>query len=112
MYKELIQMGELVDRSLGDRVFTIGFTAYQGRAGACFRSPFELTEPPEGTLESLMEAAGLENAVVPLRSTSADAGWLSEPLYARPLGYRWMLAQWPKHFDAIVFNRTMTPSTR
>lgn len=111
MYAEMIQMGELVDRSLGDQVFTVGFTAYDGRAGAYFRTKHPLNPPPEGTLESLMAAAELENALVPLKAT-ADAAWLDDQLHARPLGYRWMRASWPKHFDAIIFNRTMKPSTR
>lgn len=30
---------------------------------------------------------------------------------ARPLGYAWMRANWYRHFDAMVFNKTMSPST-
>jgi erythromycin esterase len=111
-YKSTIQMGELVDRSLGTDVFTIGFTANEGRAGVYFRPQSEIEPATEGTLESLFSAADLQNALVPMHKVSGDAAWLNQMLFARPLGYQWMKAQWPKHFDAMIFNRKMSPSTR
>ncbi|MCG8649006.1 MAG: erythromycin esterase family protein [Pirellulales bacterium] len=111
-YDEMIQMGERVHRALGGRVFTIGFTAERGRAGAYFRRAFEVSPAPPGTLESIFAAAGLENGLVPLRNSGPDAKWLEEKHHCRPLGYQWTQARWPDHFDAIIFNRVMTPSTR
>ena len=56
-YSDMIQMGHRVHEAFGDEVYTIGFTAFDGKAGAFFRSPFEIGEAPEGTLESLCQAA-------------------------------------------------------
>ncbi len=110
-YRDIVPMGHAVNSRLGDKVFTVGFTAMEGQAGPWFRQSRGIAPAPEGTLESLCAAAGLENGFVPLRVDGEDAGWLQTPLYARPLGYSWMKAVWPLHFDAIIFNRTMEPST-
>jgi hypothetical protein len=84
----------------------------EGKAGAWFRSSFDLLQAPDATLESSCAEAGLENGLVPFRIGGCDVEWLQTPIYARPLGYSWMKPVWPNHFDAIVFNKTMQPSTR
>ena len=111
-YSEMIQMGHRVHEALGDEVYTIGFTAYEGKAGAYFRPGFDVETATEGTLESLCMAAGLEHGFVPFRGTKDSAPWLHEELHSRPMGYSWMRAKWPNHFDAMIFNKTMKPSTR
>jgi erythromycin esterase-like protein len=83
----------------------------KGRAGAWFRQPSTISEAPEGTLESLIVAAGIENGLIPLRVDGKDAEWLRTPIYSRPLGYSWMKAAWPNHFDAMIFNSKMDPSS-
>lgn len=110
-YSNMVQMGQRVHQSLGQRVYTIGFTAHQGRAGSCFGQSWSLDPSPGGTFESICSEAGLENALIPL-NTDTSPNWLNEKRLARPLGYTWMKARWGQHFDAIVFNKTMTPSTR
>jgi erythromycin esterase len=111
-YSNVKQMGQRVHEALGDDVFTVGFTTFGGKAGTWFRSSFGLSNAPDGTIESLASAASLENALIPLRAIEdPDGAWLNEMNYSRPLGYCWMEARWPKHFDAMIFNRTMQPST-
>ena len=110
-YSEMIQMGHRVHEELGDEVYTIGFTAYEGRAGAYHLNKYNIGEAPEGTFESLCKAAELENGFVPFRGTKESAPWLHEFRFARPMGYSWMNARWPNHFDAMIFNRKMRPST-
>ena len=58
-----------------------------------------------------MAEAGLDNAFLGLRNLDEDGSWLRQKLAARPLGHHYMRAGWPNHFDAIIFNRQMTPST-
>lgn len=110
-YSDMIQMGHRVYEALGDEVYTIGFTAFEGTAGAYFRRHNDIGKAPEGTLESLCEEAGLNHALIPFRGTRDSAPWLHDKLYSRPMGYSWMKASWPNHFDAMVFNRKMNPST-
>jgi erythromycin esterase len=108
-YTNVVPMGHLVDQLFGESVFTVGFTTAGGQAGAWFRPPFDLDSPPEGTLEDLCLRAGHEHAFVPLKpsSTLAIPQWLSEKNHARPLGYTWMKAIWPRHFDALIFQKEM-----
>jgi len=111
-YSKMIQMGHLVHEALGDDVYTVGFTAFEGRAGSWNFGSRSLPTAIDGTFESICNEAGLENGLVPLDSKDEDAKWLKEKLVARPLGYTWMKASWGNHFDAMIFNKTMTPSTR
>ena len=110
-YSTIIPMGHVVAQKLGDNVFTVGFTAGGGQAGAWFRPPFDIASPPAGTLEDLCLRADLETAVLPLRDDSPEAKWLSETFYSRPLGYSWMRARWGRHFDAMIFQKNMVPAT-
>jgi erythromycin esterase len=109
-YKGTIPMGQFVHESLGRDCFTIGFTSYEGKAGTWFRQPWSLQKAPTGTFESTCQEAGLINAIVPLRDLPDDS-WLHQKVLSRPLGYSWMEARWPRHFDAMIFQKTMTPST-
>ena len=107
-YKNMTQMGHVAHASIkSKKLFTVGFTAYEGRAGTFFRPSFEIAKAPKGTFEDVCFQADLENAFVPL-----TAKWLDQEQFMRPLGYSWMKSKWSKNFDAMVFNRTMTPSTR
>jgi hypothetical protein len=54
-------------------------------------------------------AAGIENGILSLRGAPPNA--VEQPLVALPMGYETQRASWPRVFDAIVFIRTMTPST-
>lgn len=111
-YTNVVPMGHLVDQHFGDSVYTVGFTAASGQAGAWFRPPFDLDSPPQGTLEDLCLRAGLEQAFIPLKQTSPHniPQWLTKKIFARPLGYSWMMASWARHFDALIFQKEMEPA--
>ena len=111
-YKNMVQMGHAVHKSIGEKVFTVGFTAYDGIAGAYFRPRFQIGEAPGGTLEDILAKAEIENGWLSLNADDAGGAWLKKKMFSRPLGYGWMKANWGEHFDAMVFNRTMKPSTR
>jgi len=80
--------------------------------GAYFRPKFAFGKAPDGTLEGICNSAELTHAIVPLRGLEGGGEWLNDKQYSRPLGYKWMKARWPRHFDAMCFNRTMQPSVR
>ena len=106
-YSKMTQMGTLVHQNMKQKIFTVGFTAHQGRAGTFFRPSWNIGKAPAGTLEDIFFEAGLKNAIIPL-----TADWLQEKQFCRPLGYSWMRSDWSRNFDAIIFNQKMTPSTR
>ncbi len=113
-YSQITQMGHEAHKRLASKLYTIGFTAYDGKAGTYFRPSWNIDKAVGGTLEDVCFQAQLENALVPLtdNNKNAAAEWLGKELYSRPLGYSWMRSVWPNKFDAMIFNRTMTPSTR
>ena len=111
-YKSTIPMGQHVHDALGDKVFTVGFTALKGKAGPWMRQPFEIETAPTGTLEDIFARANIENGWLSLNADDQAADGLAQKVYSRPLGYVWMKAFWGRHFDAMVFNRAMEPSRR
>lgn len=112
IYATFSPMGEVAHRILKDQMYSLGFTAAQGKAGSAFGQPRDLAKPSPGSLEDLMERAGLENALVDFRNPPPGGAWLREPLISRPLGYTEMKGNWSEILDGMMFIRTMTPSTR
>jgi len=109
-YEGLRSAGHVAAETLGEEVYVIACTAGGGRAGIAWTEPWDVPPAPEGSFEQLCEAAGLENAIVPLRGAADDAP-VREAMWARPLGNAPMRGIWPRHVDAFVYQRTMTPST-
>jgi erythromycin esterase len=111
-YTKAKTMGHRVWEALGNDVYNLGFTAFQGEA-APWRadSAQTLPVPIEGSLEDLLARAGLQDAVVDFRGAGPALSWLSKPLIARPLGYAEMEADWTSILDGIFFNRVMERST-
>jgi len=112
-YSKTMTMGHRVWEALGNQVYNLGFTAFQGEA-APWRadSAQTLPVPTEGSLEDLMARAGLQNAIVDFRNAGPALSWLAQPMIARPLGYAEMEADWTSILDGIFFNRVMERSTR
>lgn len=111
-YETFVAMGEVAHRTLGRQMYSLGFTAATGQAGSVFRKPRALAKPSPGSLEDLMERAGLEIALVDFRNPPEGGHWLHEPLISRPLGYTEMKGSWSEVLDGMMFIREMTPSTR
>jgi erythromycin esterase len=103
-------MGEFVSAELGDAYSSVGFLAYEG-AYRVVTDPrtYTLERAAPDSLEGMFVAAGIENGILGLRG--APFGPFERPLVARPMGYETRRASWPAVFDAVVFIRTMTPST-
>lgn len=111
-YTGAINMGHRVWEALGDDVYNLGFTAYEGEYAAWRAdSVWAVAVPTEGSLEDLMARAGLQDAIVDFRGAGPALSWLSQPMIARPLGYTEMEADWTAVLDGMFFNRVMTRST-
>lgn len=113
-YEGIVTMGHPVYERLQDEVYSIGFTAYQGKAGNVFsKAPYDIPQAPENSLEELCHRCGHEMLFIDFKGTIKDAGhWLNKKMKARPLGHSVMDAVWPLHLDAMIFTDTVTPSTR
>jgi len=112
-YTNAITMGHQVWEALGDDVYNLGFTAFEGEAAAWMVDSAQLLSvPSEGSLEDLMARAGLQDAIVDFRGAGPALSWLSEPMVSRPLGYAEMEADWPSILAGLFFHRVMERSTR
>lgn len=106
-------MGHELQSLLNQReCLTVGFTSFTGNASPWFQPSRPLPPLPVGSFEEILEATGKEQLLLSLRQSGDDAQWLSEKRLARPIGYGPLMADWTQVFDALVFIRTMNPSTR
>lgn len=105
-YAKMTNMGQVAYKGLGPDLYTVGFTAYGGKAGNPFSQASQLGPPPNGSLEDLFHRTGAAYAFVDFRNMPSTH-WLRKPMLARPLGYSTMNAVWPNVFDGMVFTDTM-----
>jgi len=110
-YANTTTMGHLVWQAFGGAVYNVGFTAYEGQVGMVGSEPQELSPPSPDSLEGLWGETRHDNAFLDLRRIPTGGDWLRMPLVSQPLGYGPMLADWSQVLDAMVFTRTMRPST-
>lgn len=98
-YKKQPMMGGYIKNKFQEKVYTIGFTAYQGEYGLHRKGKIKI--PKEGTLEFLLGQSGYDNALLPLNNLNLD-GYKS-----RPLGNFYMKNDIDEVMDAVIFNRYM-----
>lgn len=111
-YKDTATMGKVAHERLGDRLYTIGFTAGRGEAGNVWaKSGWDISGPRWRSIESRL--AGLDHPFlfVEFRSLPQEHSWRGEQ-WMRPLGYAWQQAVWPEQMDAVIYIDRMFPSTR
>ncbi|MEM9919398.1 MAG: erythromycin esterase family protein [Bacteroidota bacterium] len=100
-YKKQPMMGHYVKEKYGQRVYTIGFVAYQGVYGYTYRR--KIKPPKEDTLEYLLGQTSMDNAFLPLTDLKIS------PLRSRPLGNMYMKNDITRVMDGVIFNRKMVP---
>jgi erythromycin esterase len=111
----MIPMGHHISEAFPGDVYTIGFLAAEGEMGMARRGTSVPRSPvasaDSASLDGLWRDSGQSLGFLDLRSVPKGGEWLNASLSARPLGYVAMTTTWPRHLDAFVFTRTMTPST-
>jgi erythromycin esterase len=111
-YEGIVTMGQVAGAVLGNAVYTIAFTSADGAAGRVTSDqPTPLAPPHRGSLEDMLTATGRRFLFLSLRGLP-DAHWLRSPIAANPLGNSPVATDWARQFDALVFIRTMFPSTK
>ena len=110
-YEGIVTMGQVAHAVLGNAVYTIGFTSADGVAGRTGDQPTPLAPPDRGSLEDMLTATGRRFLFLNLRGLP-DAHWLRSPIAANPLGNSPVTTDWTRQFDALMFIRTMFPSTK
>jgi len=111
-YDGVVNCGTIAKNELGDAMYTIGFTAADGKSGNVWgKTIHDLKQPSPDSLEGLYVRAGKPFLFTDFRSLPDDH-WLRKPMVSRPLGYAELTAEWPRQVDAMFYIRTMFPSTR
>lgn len=108
-YTGYVPMGDWINRVMGADVYTIGFTAFEGKAGIGRSWDIGMAAP--GSIESLIHSTQEEYALLDFRHLGPAGSWLTEPLSCRPLGYQANTTDWPATMDGLFYIREMTPST-
>ena len=98
-YKKQPMMGEYIKKRFKEKVYTIGFTAFQGDYGLWRRRKIKASK--KGTLEFLLGQSEHDNFLLPLNGLNLD-GYKS-----RPLGNYYMKNNIHEVMDAVIFNRKM-----
>jgi erythromycin esterase-like protein len=111
-YRELVNMGDIVNRELGHEAFAIGFVASEGRRGAWMGPPAPVPAVSKESLEGLFASTKHDNAFLNFRALAANGEWLRERRESGPLGYGAFTADWTQVVDAMIYTRRMRPSTR
>ena len=116
-YRGMVPMGAEVWRRAGSRMFSIGFTCYEGVNGIGapgdpqgFRSEIKSDQDPSIELEEILNAARFDYALLDFRNSSGNGAWLKAPIVSRPLANQGMRAVWPNVLDAMFFIRVMGPN--
>ena len=111
IYKKTVTMGDIVHKSLGNKMYSIVFTGYKGS----FRSfnnegAEEINKPAEESIENILEGLGYENSYIDLRNPK-NPEWLKQKFVSRPLGNNEMEGVWSNITDGIFYTKELKPST-
>lgn len=98
-YKKQPMMGEYIKQKYKSKVYTIGFTAYEGHYGINRRK--KLKTPLKNSLEHLLGESKYDNCLLPLKDLTIA------PYLSRPLGNFYMKTDIAEVMDAVIFNRQM-----
>jgi len=98
-YKDQRMMGDYIKEALGDKVFTVGFVAYEGEYG--LNRQADLKTPKENTLEHELAKLDGDNLLINFK------GLKLPDMPSRPLGNFYMVNDITHVMDAVIFNRVM-----
>ncbi|MFA6541679.1 MAG: erythromycin esterase family protein, partial [Bacteroidota bacterium] len=79
----MIPMGDHMWRAMGDSIYAVGFTAYQGKPGMRGRQAWTLAEPLPGSIEDIVHHSHFNYAWLDFRSLP-NRHWLRDTVRARP----------------------------
>lgn len=106
-------MGDYLMKTFAEKMYSIGFTAYEGQWGSIFMAK-ELPLPAATSFENLFYQTGVTDLFMDFKTLgkTKTGQWLNEIREMRPFGYEQQRKSWPKVFDAVLFNKIMTAAHR
>ena len=88
-YKVFVPMGDYLRKELGRKLYTIGFTSYEGNAGSLIK--YKLKSPPAGSIEFMLGGTGASFGFLDFQGAgSASASTFENVKSTRMLGNKFM----------------------
>lgn len=101
-------MGEVAKNALGDQLYSLGFTSYEGEFARLWeKTAHPLPPVSRDSFEDLCARAGLTNAVIDFHHAPR---WLRTRMLAQILGHTEHRADWTRVVDGVVFLKRMDRS--
>ena len=111
LYAGVRPMGEVAREKLGDELYSLAITSYEGQSASAFaRAPRTILPASPGSLEDLFARAGLQSAFIDFRRPPPGGRWLRTPIVAKLFGHKEMRGDWTRVVDGVVFVHTMERS--
>jgi len=107
--KNLGPHGRKLNRELGNRVYTIGITGYQGSWGYVGEKTEVLSPPESGSLDDLLHRVNRPYCFLDFRGLPSTH-WLRRPIPGRFSFWETQRAYWSKLYDGVLFIDTMSPA--
>jgi erythromycin esterase len=108
LYPGVAPMGEVAWKELGNQLYSLGFTSYEGEWARAFTPAARpIPQPSRDSLEDLFARAGLTSAFVDFRGAPP---WLHTQIAGQIIGHTEMCADWTRVVDGVVFLRKMERS--
>lgn len=106
-------MGSFLEKYWKGKVYTIGFTAALGSNRNIGNGQnINLVAFKPSSFEDLFSQTGTKNFFLDFKtnSQSKKGKWLTDQRVMRPFGYVDVTKDWTKNFDAVIFNKEMSPA--
>ncbi|MBS1578022.1 MAG: erythromycin esterase family protein [Bacteroidetes bacterium] len=110
--KNYTSMGQYLasDTSLSSKIYSIGFTSYEGKGGRLWEKKFTIGKPKNNSLESWISNS-FQYAFIDFTNYNRSFPNANEEFNMRGWRYWTFKKQWNKIFDGIFYIKEMYPCT-
>jgi erythromycin esterase len=110
-YHPRATMGKYLREKLGTQMYSISFTSSSGQYGLPWTRPVDVPQLSTESIEYQFHTSG-QNVIFLSYSKLPMGHWLRHRQVSRTLSHTELRSTWANMFDAVIYIRTMTPSTR
>ncbi len=110
--REMIPMGDYVEKHFGDSSIVLAVTAFDGTIGSHVSNyNLKVHDASNKSIEYLLNKSGFNHAYLDIQSPDFKQA-IGNEFTARFLGYTNQKANWSEMLDGLIFINTMTPNTK
>ncbi|KEO71650.1 erythromycin esterase family protein [Anditalea andensis] len=102
-------MGTVASDLLGDDLYILGFTSFEGITGWVYSPKNVIQKPSPNHIEFLIEKKGAQYGFVDFRHGGDGHGMGDVLFWSNFLGHQPRLSKWGEMFDGIFFIKTISP---